>query len=43
MNSPLDQTHADCVKARDQLRREFALLRYRVSLWRPRPMPAGWC
>jgi hypothetical protein len=39
---PIDQTHADCLVARDQIRRQVALKRFHVSVWRPRPMPEGW-
>jgi hypothetical protein len=36
---PVDQLHADCLYVRDQLRRQFGLLRRRVARWEPAPYP----
>jgi hypothetical protein len=36
---PVDRLHADCLYVRDQLRRQFGLLRRRVARWEPAPCP----
>jgi hypothetical protein len=40
--APLDQTHAQCVAARELIRHQFALLTARVAVWEPAEMPADW-
>jgi hypothetical protein len=39
---PIDQTHVDCLAARDWVRYEFSVMRQIVDRWEPRPMPEGW-
>ena len=39
MLEPIDEVHRECLWARDNLRRQFTLLKYHASMWTPKPPP----
>lgn len=39
MLEPVDQIHADCLAARDDIRRHVHRIRTQINAWEPKPYP----
>lgn len=39
MNAPLDRTHVESIRARDQIRAHVHQIRTTIQHWQPRPCP----